>query len=723
LAQYDVRATLPQISLGSVFLFRGCSFSHLHGIAKRIVAHPSARIASALQIRFRRASYLNAVIERSRLAIFFVWPLALTAVGAIALSVGAAEAITLGTERVVTFYGQPLRVEIPINAAFGEQWDASCFKLVTPSRRDGAVSLRQGQLDVSPDGQRLIIRSPFSVEDLAVRFAVDVGCDAPLRREYTVLLDPSPVSLPSTSAAANAAAETSLQRETTMLKSAATAASNAAAADRRRAQSTRSKPAREVIASRAADEKIAPPPRRSASKKSAAEGEGAQSRLVLKGADRGSIDDASMAALAVPRLRITGDLPAWAVSEAGASGATGAPNAPVDELAAAIAKERRARLAAAPIEEDLPGRLEADLVVAKKRLAELQLQLNAASPKYSEASGAPTISSNTTQKSTDAQKIGIKKIEAAPDSAFDWRDWAWIPALAAIIGLFAFLWRQRSNQRSARKWSAADAATVVRAEPTEMRATKDKRDNEQSYFDDTRAGSPPTVSEHTTSSATIVEAAKRLENPLFHPNQTASSVDVTVLSHVTDEAQVYADLGRTNEAIEILAHHIDTSESERPSPAPWLMLFELFRKANRRDDYDRLAPMFRKNFNGRLPEWDSYSDEMALDDGLESFPHLIARIEREWGTPPARILLDELLYDNRGGSRLGFSLSAYRDLLLLLQLHDQMAHDGTLGEARAVESPGANDEDGTPKWDLSLDMIEPPKPGELDEFLASRKPS
>jgi hypothetical protein len=61
-------------------------------------------------------------------------------------------------------------------------------------------------------------------------------------------------------------------------------------------------------------------------------------------------------------------------------------------------------------------------------------------------------------------------------------------------------------------------------------------------------------------------------------------------------------------------------------------------------------------------------------------------------------------------------------LLLLLQLHDQMAHDGTLDAKRAGESPGANDEDGTPKWDLSLDMIEPPKPGELDEFLSARKP-
>ncbi len=630
-------------------------------------------------------------------------------------------AITLGSERVTTFYGQPLRVEIPINAAFGEQWDASCFKLVTASRREGTTGLRQGQLDVSPDGQRLIIRSPFSVEDLAVRFAIDVGCDVPLRREYTVLLDPSPVSLPSTSSPANAANSAATPRETTAVESAASRPTTSATTEARAARPKRS---RDATTTRTPNEADAQTPRRSASKNAARNTDREQSRLVLKGADRGSIDDASLAALAVPRLRISGDLPAWAGSESGVPGATGAPSAPLDELAAAIAKERRARLASAPIEEDLPGRLEADLVVAKKRLAELQLQLNAASPKDIGAPANSTTPSNNSQKTTIDPINAAKKKEAVIASSFDWRDWVWIPALAAIAGLVAFLWRQRRAQKKATKWSAADAATVVRAEPaTEVRAGGSKRSAEQSYFDDTRAGSPPTVSDHTTSSATIVEAAKRLENPLFHPNQTASSVDVTVLSHVTDEAQVYADLGLTNEAIEILAHHIDTSEAERPSPAPWLMLFDLFRKANRRADYDRLAPMFRKNFNGRLPEWDSYGDEMALDDGLESFPHLIARIEREWGTPAARALLDEMLYDNRGGSRLGFSLSAYRDLLLLLQLHDQMAHDGKLDTARPGESPGANDEDGTPKWDLSLDMIEPPKPGELDDFLAARKPN
>ena len=146
-----------------------------------------------------------------------------------------------------------------------------------------------------------------------------------------------------------------------------------------------------------------------------------------------------------------------------------------------------------------------------------------------------------------------------------------------------------------------------------------------------------------------------------------------MLSQATDEAQVYADLGRTDQAISIPRNHIQNLASDRATPVPWLMIFDLYRRTNNRAGYDELAPQFRKHFNGRMPDWDSYGHELALDDGLEAFPHLVARIERDWGKPEARKFLDELLYDNRGGSRLGFSLAAYRDLLLLLQVHDVLS--------------------------------------------------
>jgi len=212
-----------------------------------------------------------------------------------------------------------------------------------------------------------------------------------------------------------------------------------------------------------------------------------------------------------------------------------------------------------------------------------------------------------------------------------------------------------------------------------------------------------------------------LNNPLFHLRDTESHVDVTELSQVTDEAQVYADLGRNDQAIALLRDHIAAQTAEIISPAPWLMIFELYRRTSNRQGYDELAPQFRKHFNGRVPDWDNYGHELARDGGLEAFPHLIASLERDWGTDDARKFLEELLYDNRGGSRLGFSLSAYRDILLLLQVHEGLTAEPVFAaQATDWESRGSNGNDGTPKWNLSLETIEPPEVGELESFFKNR---
>ncbi|TAG77918.1 MAG: hypothetical protein EAZ21_13900 [Betaproteobacteria bacterium] len=675
--------------------------------------------------------------DHLRTAPFSVRTLAFAALCAVNAPV---HALSLGGERVTSFLGQPLRIEIPIQSSAGEDsWDLNCFALAAAPRAEGVALLRQGRIELSADRKRLIVRTYASVDDPALKFAVDVGCDSKLRREYTVLLDPapaySPATLPTRDASAEAPSRGELAPATASPPIAPIAPIAAAASTREPGPRTPNRASSESESRRksAANAGTAPRSARSAA--------AAPSRLVVKGSDA-AIDAASLAALAVPRLRISGDLPPWAGldSPVGPAGAQ-----PLDELAAAIAKERRARLANAPIEEDLPARLEADLVVAKKRIAELQLQLSAASP---EATGAKTSQSSEAklpETSSPPTKVAdaSSKAKNTEPSFFDLaRDWMWIPALLAVAGLIGYLvtsWRRQKAKRT--EWASINEVTVVqRGEAAENAPFSDTDEAftesgatqrlGPSHADAGASDQPLTISPLTGTApasestlASRAEAKARLDSPLFHLNQSAAQVDVSELSQVTDEAQVYADLGRTNEAIEILAHHIDSVDGDRPSPAPWLMMFDLFRKANRRADYDRLAPKFRKLFNGRLPEWDDYGRELALDDGLEAFPHLVSRIERDWGTAEVRPFLDELLYDNRGGSRLGFSLPAYRDLLLLLQVHDQLAMDQHLSVRKDRESPGANDNDGTPKWDLSLEMMEAPKPGELDAFLKSRDPS
>ena len=638
-------------------------------------------------------------------------------------------ALSLGAEQVESALGQPLRMNIPLLGSTADALEARCFRVVSPSRTDGLSVIMQARIELqaSSTPPQLIIRSNRAIDEPVVRITIEAGCDAPIRRDYTILLDPPATQVADARPTVSTPAQTlptAAERPLAASPSAVTAAADKAALAAERAASTRianTSASRKTSAAVASRSKGSTPsaPREKSPPPISATRQVQQDQLRVQASQpelASRLEDASLVALAVPRLRIASDL---VLTDPRSLSGT----AVVDELQVAIARDRRTRLFAAPIESDLAPRLEADLVVAQRRLAELQSQLAAA---------GMVAKTNTDVATPIIGSKGQSAAAPAPSGGWNWRNWIWIPGLLLVAGLISFLLRQRRTQ--ARTQFASDAseasAHAAHDEITVIRTGSARNEHHSALVAAETAAvsvAPPAASTppRTPGAPTPIiatrderEASDRLNNPLFQLRDTESHVDVTELSQVTDEAQVYADLGRNDQAIEILRDHIDGQRGELSSPAPWLMIFELYRRTNNRLGYDELAPQFRRHFNGRVPEWDNYGHELALDDGIEAFPHLVARIERDWGTSEARKFLEELLYDNRGGSRLGFSLAAYRDILLLLQVHEGLsAQPDFLASATDWESRGANDSDGTPKWDLSLDMIEQPKSGELESFF------
>ena len=679
----------------------------------------------------------------------------------------SAVALSFGGEQVGSYLGQPLRLAIPLLGATGDSLEVRCFRVVTPSRNDGLAVISQARIELqtSTNPPLLIVRSTRSVDDPVVRVSVEAGCDNPIRRDYTLLLDPPPLQTvetvrptPALTAPESVGSKVnSNDAPPPLAPSARSSAMAAARAERiERTREARAKATTAKVAARANTDRQSDVAKQAVnvdkSLRVDPKSPTKQQQDLLRvqdgtGAGAASVADASLAALAVPRLKIASDFPSFEPSAPGTSKIT-------DELQAAIAGERRARLLNAPIEEDLSPRLEADLVVAKRRLAELQTQLSAAGIAIKSDSASAAVANNGIGAVSNANPKATPP--ALSQSDWNWRQWLWIPGVLLVLGLLAFLLKQRRAQQSAPQFATAttavahpedagfaptlteveETATALR-EPASAAGQRGLQSPAVVVTPDTEATpNKPTIAPAAPMAANPLlrspvtstaerEASDRLNNPLFQLRDTTRHVDVTELSQVTDEAQVYVDLGRSDQAIEILRDHIEQQVGDRDSPAAWLMIFDLYRRTNNRAGYDELAPKFRTHFNGRMPDWDNYGHELALDDGLEAFPHLVAVLQRDWGTPDARKFLEELLYDNRGGSRLGFSLAAYRDILLLLQLHETLDDADTSNNLASIidwESRGANDDDGTPKWDLSLEMLDPPKVGELESFLRNRPP-
>ena len=158
-------------------------------------------------------------------------------------------------------------------------------------------------------------------------------------------------------------------------------------------------------------------------------------------------------------------------------------------------------------------------------------------------------------------------------------------------------------------------------------------------------------------------------NPYFKGEQPASRIEVVEVADALMQAELLVRLGDPKQAMTLLSHHI--RDTEKPGPAVWLMLLSLYQSTGREAQYNALASGFRTLFNAEVPPWATTPDAMARD--IEDYPQVLVRLQTTWSGPLARVTIDGLLNDDRGGSRQGFSLTAYRELLFLSEILDLIA--------------------------------------------------
>jgi hypothetical protein len=131
--------------------------------------------------------------------------------------------------------------------------------------------------------------------------------------------------------------------------------------------------------------------------------------------------------------------------------------------------------------------------------------------------------------------------------------------------------------------------------------------------------------------------------------------------NILDHADVFLSHGRTSLAIQLLQNHL--IEYPKKSVTEWLFLLDLLAKENMQAMYEQTTLECKEHFNIRIAAFTN--DEGSAKHHLEDFPRLIAGLEDVWGTPAAQVYLDDLIYNSRLETRVGFEKAVIEELLLL----------------------------------------------------------
>lgn len=136
---------------------------------------------------------------------------------------------------------------------------------------------------------------------------------------------------------------------------------------------------------------------------------------------------------------------------------------------------------------------------------------------------------------------------------------------------------------------------------------------------------------------------------------------------LADEVEVFVAHGKHALAIDLLEEHI--RHKPHDSPAPYLLLLDLLHRAGDSWEYEKIRKLCRSNFNTIIPTFNTYDTSQPATE-LESYRHVMAELQKLWQTPKADNYLATLLYDNRGGNRIGFDPNAYQEILFLRDLRN-----------------------------------------------------
>ncbi len=168
----------------------------------------------------------------------------------------------------------------------------------------------------------------------------------------------------------------------------------------------------------------------------------------------------------------------------------------------------------------------------------------------------------------------------------------------------------------------------------------------------------------------------------------AASVDEHFEANpVMELAEIMLSFGRVKGAAQALQEYIDSNPQE--ALKPWIRLMDVYRMAGMRHEFEKVARELNKNFNVQVQKWDEFAESpdqpqvdvvldaepassaaVAVVDGIEDMPAILEQVLLRWPANDVVAWLNQLLRDNRGGTRIGFALPVVSDILFLIELKE-----------------------------------------------------
>jgi hypothetical protein len=524
------------------------------------------------------------------------------------LAMGAqnqALALGLGNIEVKSQLGQPLRASIKIHGA-SELKDSTCFRVVNDSSAENQLNSANFKLsNVVDDVAILTVTTKQIIHEPITNLSIMAECDANVRRDYVLLLDPPLVA----------------EAENTTVEDSATIEEIAAVES--------------AIASKAQPKSAKTPavPKKNASEKRQKNIKKSNENIVLTAGynieksteiatnnSKNNVEKENQ-----PRLSISGGY---------------ASNIDLNSTKLRLDTQLHftPETAPQPLSSDIE--LQDEATVMSHRLAHLEKQLH-------------SLAQANLKLKTENQ-VKTQQLAQAKTSKLDWLGYILGGGLLLSSISIADKWLRR------RQIQQLQNAQLAWSTKSEAANNLDEFETNDNFFEaKPSANSAPQINQIVDNANDSV--ASKAEVMPFTVEEF--NADHNVLDH----ADVFLSHGRTSLAIQLLQNHL--LDHPKQSVTIWLFLLDLIAKENMQAAYEQTALECKEHFNIRIAAFSN--DEASEKKSFEDFPRLNDALQEIWGTPAAVVFLDDLIYNSRLETRVGFEKSVLEELLLLKNI----AHD------------------------------------------------